>query len=121
MFACLRPNDLSLMVVSWIAVAGPAARPPRLLDRVPSANPVASIWVLAFGLPLWLDEQLDANTRETLNVCLMGIVLVLLAMPWGYVFRHYMKASGDRWCSSTLAPTKRFQPPRLRRAVEPRC
>jgi hypothetical protein len=56
-----------------------------------------SIWVLAFGLPLWRNGQLDANTRETLNACLMGVVLVPLALPWGYVFRHYLKASGDRW------------------------
>ena len=56
-----------------------------------------SIWVLAFGLPLWLTGQLDANTQETLKACLMGIVLVPVAVPWGYVFRHYLKAPGDRW------------------------
>lgn len=56
-----------------------------------------SIWVLAYGLPWWLQGQLDANTRETLNACLMGVVLVPIAMPWGYVFRHYLKAPGDRW------------------------
>lgn len=56
-----------------------------------------SIWVLVFGLPLWLNQQLDANTRETLNACLMGIVLVPLVLPWGHVVRHYLKASGDRW------------------------
>jgi hypothetical protein len=56
-----------------------------------------STWVLAFGLPLWLEGHLDANTRETLNACLMGVVLVPLVLPWGYVFRHYLKASGDRW------------------------
>ena len=56
-----------------------------------------SIWVLVFGLPLWLNQQLDANTRETLNACLMGIVLVPLVLPWGYFVTHYLKASGDRW------------------------
>lgn len=56
-----------------------------------------SIWVLAFGLPLWRNQQLDANTRETLNACLMGVVLVPLVLPWGYVFRHYLKSPGERW------------------------
>jgi hypothetical protein len=56
-----------------------------------------SIWVLAFGLPLWLDHKLDANTAETLFACLMGIVLVPIAIPWGYVFQHYFGAPGDRW------------------------
>ena len=56
-----------------------------------------SIWVVVFGLPLWLDQRLDANTHETLNACLMGLVLIPLVLPWGYVVRHYLKASGDRW------------------------
>ena len=56
-----------------------------------------SIWVIVFGLPLWLNQQLDANTSETLFACLMGIVLVPLVLPWGYVVRHYLKTSGDRW------------------------
>jgi hypothetical protein len=56
-----------------------------------------SIWVLVFGLPLWLNGQLDANTGETLFACLMGIVLVPIVLPWGYVFNHYLRASGDPW------------------------
>lgn len=56
-----------------------------------------SIWVLVFGLPLWSTQQLDQNTRETLNACLMGIVLVPLVIPWGYVLRYYLKIPGDIW------------------------
>ena len=56
-----------------------------------------SIWVLAFGLPLWLHQQLDANTRFVLDACALGVVLTPLVLPWGYVINHYFKASGDRW------------------------
>jgi hypothetical protein len=56
-----------------------------------------TIWVLVFGLPLWLNQQLDAGTSETLMACLMGVVLVPLALPWGYVVRHYLKEAGDGW------------------------
>ncbi|MGO1072452.1 hypothetical protein [Lysobacter sp. CA199] len=55
------------------------------------------VWVLAFGVPLWLNRQLDAGTAETLNDCLFGIAVVAIALPWGHVFRHYLKAPGDRW------------------------
>jgi len=55
------------------------------------------IWVLAFGLPLWRSGQLTAATGETLKACLMGVVLVPIAVPWDYVFRHYVRAGGDRW------------------------
>ena len=59
------------------------------------------IWVLAFGLPLLLSGGLDPNASfggtETLINCLLGIVLVPLVMPWGYVLKHYLQAPGDRW------------------------
>jgi hypothetical protein len=60
-----------------------------------------AIWVLALGLPLLLSGQLDPNVSfggtETLINCLLGIVLVPLVLPWGYVLKHYLKAPGDRW------------------------
>ena len=60
-----------------------------------------SIWVLAFGLPLLLSGGLDPNVSfggtETLINCLLGVVLVPIVTPWGYVFKHYLKAPGDRW------------------------
>ena len=60
-----------------------------------------SIWILTFGLPLLLSGGLDPNASfggtETLINCLLGIVLVPLVVPWGYVFKHYLRAPGDRW------------------------
>ena len=56
-----------------------------------------TVWVLSFGLPLWLAGQLDAGTAETLQACLFGVVLCPLVIPWGYVRRHYFAAPGDAW------------------------
>ena len=60
-----------------------------------------AIWVVAFGLPLLLSGQLDPNVSfggtETLINCLLGIVLVPLVTPWGYVFKQYLRARGARW------------------------
>lgn len=55
------------------------------------------IWVVAFGLGPWLDGGLDPARQETFFSCLMGVVLLPIAIPWGYVFRHYIRAAGDRW------------------------
>jgi hypothetical protein len=59
------------------------------------------IWILVFGLPLLLSGGLDPNVSfggtETLIACLVGVVLVPLAMPWGYVLSNYVKAPGARW------------------------
>lgn len=54
-------------------------------------------WVLSFGLPLWSAGRLDAATAESLRACLLGVVLVPLVMPWGYVWARYAQAPGDRW------------------------
>jgi hypothetical protein len=56
-----------------------------------------SIWLLAFGLRLWSADKLDQGTAETLNDTIFGVVVVLLVTPWDYVFKHYVKASGDQW------------------------
>ena len=56
-----------------------------------------TIWILAFGIPLWSSGRLDADTRQTFFNCLMGVVLVGLALPWGFVYRSYVKAPSERW------------------------
>ena len=60
-----------------------------------------SIWILVFGLPLSLSGGLDPNVSfggtETLIACLVGVVLVPLVTPWGYVLEHYLRAPGARW------------------------
>lgn len=55
------------------------------------------IWVAAFALGPWMSGRLDAAREQTLYECLMGVVLVPLVIPWGYVIHHYVRAPGDPW------------------------
>jgi hypothetical protein len=55
------------------------------------------LWLLMWGLPLWFNQQLSPDSQETLISVLVGVVLVPLAIPWGYVFKQYVKAAGDPW------------------------
>ncbi len=55
------------------------------------------IWVVAFALRMWLHQGLDDYATETLFACLLGVVLVPIAVPWGYVFRRYVTARGEPW------------------------
>jgi hypothetical protein len=55
------------------------------------------IWVLAYGLPLWYTQRLAPDARDILINCLVGIVLVPLVMPWGYVFKQFVQAPGEPW------------------------
>ena len=55
------------------------------------------MWVAAWGIPLWTSQQLAPDSQETLISNIVGIVLVPLAIPWGYVVRRYLLEPGDRW------------------------
>jgi FtsP/CotA-like multicopper oxidase with cupredoxin domain len=65
------------------------------------------LWVLGWGLPLWSAGQLSPDGEQTLISCLVGVVLVPLAIPWGHALRQYVLAPGERWGrrSSTTAQT----------------
>jgi hypothetical protein len=54
------------------------------------------IWVFASAIPMWHGPGLDAYATETLFEC-MFVVLVPIVIPWGYVFRHFVRAPADPW------------------------
>jgi hypothetical protein len=65
-----------------------------------------AVWVLAFALPQWSSGQLAPDAQEVLINNLVGIVLVPLAIPWGYVLKQYVKAPGDRWGKQVAVSTQ---------------
>ena len=61
------------------------------------------IWVTASAMPMWLGPGLDEYASETLFACLMGVVLVPIVIPWGYVIRRYARSPGEPWISRPQA------------------
>ena len=55
-----------------------------------------TLWLAIVALPAWRAGQLDQPMKDTIFAVSL-VVLVYLAIPWPYVFRHYVKARGDRW------------------------
>lgn len=55
------------------------------------------LWMLAVWLPLWLAHRVDPDTADNLLPIAMGVILVPLVLPWGYVWRNYVTAPADRW------------------------
>jgi len=102
--ATLSPQDSVILSVlgatALLAVLG-IRYPIKMLPLLFFEFVWKSIWILTFGLPLLLSGHLDPNVSfggtETLIACLVGVVLVPIAMPWGYVFKHYLKVPGARW------------------------
>ena len=54
-----------------------------------------SMWLLLVALPRWLEGSMDAATTQTAIDC-VALVLVLLAVPWGYVVRNYVRRPAER-------------------------
>jgi hypothetical protein len=46
---------------------------------------------------MMLEHRLDADTADNAFSIIMGIVLVPLVLPWGFVWKNYVKAPADRW------------------------
>lgn len=55
------------------------------------------LWMLAVWLPLWLGHNVDADTADNMFAILMGVVLVPLVVPWGYIWQTFVVAPADRW------------------------
>ncbi|MGB6987552.1 MAG: hypothetical protein WBD74_16390 [Candidatus Aquilonibacter sp.] len=55
------------------------------------------IWVLAAFLPAYLAHSVDTDLANNFFGIFLGPVVVALVLPWGYVWRKYVIAPGDRW------------------------
>ena len=55
-----------------------------------------SIWLIVVAWPLWSAGRMDANTLETVNACLMGVIFPFV-IPWRYVWANYVAKRADRW------------------------
>jgi hypothetical protein len=55
------------------------------------------IWFLDFGLPQWTSGQKPPTFAEDSFNIIVGVILMPIVIPWGYVWRHYVKQRGDRW------------------------
>jgi hypothetical protein len=56
-----------------------------------------TIWLLSFGLPQRLSGQFPPTFAEDFPNILLSVILMPLVIPWGYVWRHYVKQPPDRW------------------------
>lgn len=54
------------------------------------------IWLILIAVPLALAYKIDADTMDNVFACLM-VVIVIIVVPWDYVFDNYVKKAGDRW------------------------
>jgi hypothetical protein len=56
-----------------------------------------AIWMVAYGLPQWSAGALPPTFADDMFNIAFGVILMPLVIPWGYVWRHYVKAPAERW------------------------
>jgi uncharacterized membrane protein len=53
-------------------------------------------WFALVAVSQATSGRLDAATTDTVISCSL-VVVILAVTPWRYVWRHYLRAAGDRW------------------------
>jgi len=54
------------------------------------------IWMARVALPAWLSGHMDEDTASNVIACAV-VIVVPLALPWGYVIDRYLRRRGDPW------------------------
>jgi hypothetical protein len=87
----------SLLGAVWVLAFVGLKYPLQMLPLLMFEFAWKSIWMLAYGLPQWYASQLPATFAEDSFNIGVGVILMPLVIPWGYVYRHYVKQSGALW------------------------
>ena len=87
----------SLLGAVWVMAFVGLKYPLEMLPLLMFEFAWKSIWMLAYGLPQWYAGQMPATFAEDSFNIGVGVILMPLVIPWGYVYRHYVRQSGARW------------------------
>jgi hypothetical protein len=66
-----------------------------------------TLWLALVPLPQWLAGHVDESLKPSIFAVSM-VVLVYIAVPWRYMFAHYVAMPGDRW--RTIVASHTVQP-----------
>ena len=87
----------SLLGAVWVLAFVGLKYPLEMLPLLMFEFAWKSIWMVAYGLPQWSAGQLPPTFAEDSFNIGLGVILMPLVIPWGYVYRHYVKQPGARW------------------------
>jgi hypothetical protein len=87
----------SLLGAVWLLAFVGLRYPLQMLPLLMFEFVWKTIWLIAFGLPQWSSGQLPPTFAEDFKAIAAGVILMPIAIPWGYVYRHYVKQQATRW------------------------
>ena len=87
----------SLLGAVWLLAFIGLKYPLRMLPLLMFELAWKTTWMLAFGLPQYLSGNLPPTFAEDSFNIALGVVLMPIVIPWGHVWRCYVRAPADRW------------------------
>jgi hypothetical protein len=84
-----------LTAMSLLAFLG-LRYPVRLLPVLLFETAWKVLWLPLVALPTALDGELDGRAAAVAVNCSL-VVVIIAVIPWRYVWRQYVRATGDRW------------------------
>jgi hypothetical protein len=84
-----------LTAMSLLAFLG-LRYPVKLLPVLLFESAWKLLWLALVALPKGTTGELDPATTQTVINCSL-VVVILAVTPWPYVWRNYVRATGDRW------------------------
>ena len=87
----------SLLGAVWLLAFVGLRYPLQMLPLLMFEFVWKTIWLIAFGLPQWSTGQLPPTFAGDFEAIAVGVILMPIVIPWGYVYRHYVKQQGNRW------------------------
>lgn len=87
----------SLLGGLWVLAIFGLRHPLRMLPLLLFEFSWKVIWLFSFGLPQRSAGQLPPTFAGDFPAITFGVILMPLVIPWGYVWRHYVKERGARW------------------------
>jgi hypothetical protein len=84
-----------LTAMSLLALLG-LRHPAAMLPVLVLETAWKLLWLGAVALPRALDGGLDADVTQVAVNCSL-VVVVIAVVPWGFVWRRYLRGAGDPW------------------------
>ncbi len=87
----------SMLAAVWVLACFGLRYPLQMLPVLLFEFAWKTIWLVDYGLPEWRAGVSTPQFKGDFKAIAIFPVILLAVIPWGYVFRHYLKKPGARW------------------------
>ena len=81
----------SLLFGIWLLACLGLFQPLRMLPLLLFEFAWKTAWLLSFGQSQYLSGEVPPTFADDFPAILLGVVLMPLVIPWGYVFRNFLR------------------------------